>query len=69
MQPDNDLQQAAVTALIDVPLTEAWARLQDFGVAHNYVPRLTATEIMSTEKSGLGAHRRVTAASLISRRL
>ncbi|AQA17953.1 hypothetical protein BST95_06585 [Halioglobus japonicus] len=59
MQPDAPLQQALVTTVIDVPLSAAWARLEDFSAAHYYVPRLTATEIVSAQSSGLGAHRRV----------
>lgn len=59
MQPEASLQQAAVSTVIDIPLAEAWRKLEDFSSAHNYVPRLTATDIVSEQKRGEGAHRRV----------
>ena len=59
MSPDPAIQQASVTVLVDLPLAEAWALLQDFSLPHNYVPNITRTEIMSTQQSGVGAHRRV----------
>ena len=57
----NDLntQQASVSVLVDVPVGQAWEKLQDFSLAHNYVPKLTRTKIVSTVRSGLGAHRHV----------
>jgi hypothetical protein len=33
--------------------------MSDFTLAHNYVPELTRTEIVSTRRRGVGAHRRV----------
>ena len=56
---DSKTQQASVSVLADLPLTSAWENLQDFSLAHNYVPKLTRTEIVSQAKTGLGAHRRV----------
>lgn len=56
---DLKTQQASVTVLADIPMTSAWKNLQDFSLAHNYVPKLTRTEIVSQAKTGLGAHRRV----------
>ncbi len=56
---DGNTQQASVSVLVDVPLGAAWDKLQDFSLAHNYVPKLTRTEIVSELRSGLGAHRRV----------
>ncbi|MEP5567236.1 MAG: SRPBCC family protein [Halioglobus sp.] len=56
---DTKTQQASVTVLADVQLTSAWENLQDFSLAHNYVPNLTRTEIVSQAKTGPGAHRRV----------
>ena len=52
-------QRAAVSVLVDIPLARAWANLADFSLAHNYVPGLTRTEIVSEQSSGVGAHRRV----------
>lgn len=51
--------RAAVEVLVDVPVAAAWNYLQDFTLAHNYVPGLSRTEVVSAARSGLGAHRRV----------
>ena len=59
MSASGDVQQAGVSVLVEMPLADAWERLQDFSLAHNYVPGLTGTEIISSQKSGEGAHRRV----------
>lgn len=56
---EQTFQQAAVTVLADLPLTQAWQQLQDLSLAHNYVPGLTRTEIVSDQRQGVGAHRRV----------
>jgi carbon monoxide dehydrogenase subunit G len=53
------LQEARVSLLVDVSPAAAWQQLQDFSVAHNYVPGLTRTEIISSQQTGRGAHRRV----------
>jgi hypothetical protein len=53
------LQQARVQVQADLPVAEAWQLLSDFSLAHNYVPGLTRTEIVSAQTSGVGAHRRV----------
>ncbi len=37
----------------------AWQKLQDYSLAHNYVPGLSRTEIVSENKNNIGAHRRV----------
>lgn len=50
---------AAVMVEVDLPARMAWELLSDFSLAHNYVPDLTATEIMSSQRQGVGAHRRV----------
>ena len=47
------------TVTLDLPLEETWSRLADYSVAHNYVPGLTRTEIVSAVVTGPGAHRRV----------
>ena len=53
------LQQARVQVQADLPVADAWNLLSDFGLAHNYVPGLTRTEIVSAQTGGIGAHRRV----------
>ncbi|MEH6568316.1 MAG: SRPBCC family protein [Halioglobus sp.] len=52
-------QYVEVSVTAEVPVTAAWNYLQDFSAAHNYVPNLSRTEIVSQELSGVGAHRRV----------
>jgi polyketide cyclase/dehydrase/lipid transport protein len=59
MSADPATQQASVEVLVDLPLAEAWERLQDFSLPHNYVPNITRTEIISEQQNGVGAHRRV----------
>ncbi len=39
---------------------QAWQRLKDFSTAHYYVPNIVKTEIISPQRSGLGARRLVT---------
>ena len=52
-------QQVEVSVIAEVPLERAWEILRDFSVAHNYVPGITRTEIVSSRTAGIGAHRRV----------
>ena len=54
-------QAQCVTAAVNVAVSpaRAWAILSDLSVAHLYVPGLTRTEIVSANRLGLGAHRRV----------
>lgn len=52
-------QEVAAQVTVDRPIAACWERLQDLSLAHNYVPGLTRTEIVSGSRSGVGAHRRV----------
>ena len=52
-------QTVEVSVLVDVGLARAWRTLQDFSVPHNYVPDLSRTQIVSEQRRGVGAHRRV----------
>ncbi len=45
---------ASVLVEVDVPVAQAWSILQDFSQAHNYVPNLSKTEIVSAQKNGVG---------------
>jgi hypothetical protein len=45
--------------LIDTSLKEAWDKLKDISVAHNYVPGIVKTTIVSEQRKGLGASRYV----------
>jgi len=49
----------AASVVIDMPIEQAWEKLQDFSIAHNYVAGVTRTEITTEKKTGLGASRRV----------
>ena len=49
--------RASVEVTAALPRAEAWAVLSDFSLAHNYVPDLTRTEIVSAKQRGVGAHR------------
>lgn len=46
-----------------IPLTiskaQAWEKLQDISLPHNYVPGIVNTKITTTEKTGVGASRLV----------
>ena len=54
-----EVHRVEVEVIAGVPPEEAWERLSDFSVAHLYVPGLTRTEIVSTQREGAGAQRRV----------
>ncbi|MFK7975151.1 MAG: SRPBCC family protein [Halioglobus sp.] len=51
--------EATATQIINVPLSQAWNNLQDLSLAHNYVPGIVRTEIVSEQAKGLGASRYV----------
>lgn len=51
--------EVAVSTDVNLPPQAAWSRMSDFSVAHLYVPGLTETEIVTRERSGVGASRRV----------
>jgi hypothetical protein len=52
-------QEVQAQTLIDLPLSEAWAKLRDISLAHNYVPGIVKTEIVSEQAEGIGASRYV----------
>ena len=52
-------QEVTASIVIDMPRTEAWARLRDISLAHNYVPGIVDTEIVSEAHEGVGASRYV----------
>jgi hypothetical protein len=45
--------------VINLPLDEAWEKLRDISLAHNYVPGIVKTEIVSERHEGVGASRYV----------
>lgn len=52
-------QEVHAQVLIDLPRDEAWAKLRDISLAHNYVPGIVKTEIVSEQNEGVGASRYV----------
>ena len=52
-------QEVTANVLIDVPLSEAWGKLKDISLAHNYVPGIVKTVIVSERHEGVGASRYV----------
>lgn len=52
-------REVSSQVVIDIPREQAWARLRDISLAHNYVPGIVRTEIVSTRTEGVGASRYV----------
>ncbi|HEY7776101.1 MAG TPA: SRPBCC family protein [Kineobactrum sp.] len=52
-------QEVSAQALIEIPVTEAWARLRDISLAHHYVPGIVKTVVVSKNSEGFGASRYV----------
>jgi len=52
-------QQVHATTIVDIPLSEAWAKLRDISLAHNYVPGIVKTTFVSEQREGVGASRYV----------
>jgi hypothetical protein len=52
-------QEATAQVTIELPLAETWTKLRDISQAHNYVPGIVKTEIVSEQAEGVGASRYV----------
>ncbi len=52
-------QEATAEIIIDLPRAEAWEKLRDISLAHNYVPGIIRTEIVTEQREGVGASRYV----------
>ena len=52
-------QEVSTQIVIDQPLDQAWEKLRDISLAHNYVPGIVNTEIVSDNAEGVGASRYV----------
>ncbi|MFT4519691.1 MAG: hypothetical protein ACI9JM_002088 [Halioglobus sp.] len=52
-------QEVSSQVLIAIPIAEAWSKLRDISVAHNYVPGIVKTEVVTEQTSGVGASRYV----------
>ena len=52
-------EEAKCQLVINMPRAQAWEKLKDLSLAHNYVPGLVKTEITTAQLSGVGASRKV----------
>lgn len=52
-------EEANCQLVINMPRPQAWEKLQDLSLAHNYVPGLVNTEVTTAKKTGVGASRKV----------
>lgn len=52
-------EMTEASVIIDVPINEAWQKLSDISLAHNYVPGIVKTVIVSEDGRGVGASRYV----------
>ncbi|MCG8317356.1 MAG: SRPBCC family protein [Pseudomonadales bacterium] len=55
----TQISEAKYQVIIDIPVTEAWNKLQDLTLAHHYVPGIVRTELVTENKTGVGASRKV----------
>lgn len=47
------------TIEINLPIDKCWEKMQDFSIAHHYVPGLIDSKVLTKQTSGVGASRRV----------
>ncbi len=52
-------RKVSAQVVIDMPRHQAWDRLRDISLAHNYVPGIIRTKIVSEQAEGVGASRYV----------
>ena len=52
-------RKVTAQVVLDMPRGQAWNRLRDISLAHNYVPGIIKTEIVSEQAEGVGASRYV----------
>ncbi len=50
---------AVYNATAKIPAEQAWEKLKDLSLAHNYVPGITKCQVTTAKKEGVGASRRV----------
>lgn len=51
--------EATARVVMNVPREQAWEKLRDISMAHNYVPGIVKTEVTTGNKEGIGASRKV----------
>lgn len=59
---EQPIHQVTASVYADIGRADAWRILQDFSLAHHYVPNIVRTELVTAQANGVGAHRRVHAA-------
>jgi hypothetical protein len=52
-------RKVSAQVVVDMPRSEAWEKLRDISLAHNYVPGIIRTDIVSEQAEGVGASRYV----------
>jgi len=52
-------QEVSAQTVIDMPRPVVWEKLRDISLAHNYVPGIVNTEVVSEQRQGVGASRYV----------
>jgi uncharacterized membrane protein len=52
-------QEVTEQIVIDLPREQAWEKLRDLSLAHNYVPGIVKTELVTEQREGVGASRYV----------
>jgi uncharacterized membrane protein len=52
-------RKVSTQIVLDMPREQAWEKLRDISLAHNYVPGIVRTEIVSEQREGVGASRYV----------
>ena len=57
------LSEARADFFVKLSPSQAWSKLQDLSLAHHYVPGVEAVEILTAQRQGVGASRRIFQAS------
>ena len=52
-------RKVSTQLVLDMPRERAWEKLRDISLAHNYVPGIIKTAIVSEQREGVGASRHV----------
>ncbi len=52
-------RKVSTQLVLDMPRERAWEKLRDISLAHNYVPGIIRTAIVSEQREGVGASRHV----------
>lgn len=52
-------RKVSTQLVLDMPREQAWEKLRDISLAHNYVPGIIKTAIVSEQREGVGASRHV----------